>query len=161
MSAQMKREIIERERTAHDRWWRKLAGIPPDAERPDGWKLKDVVAHFSAWHRYSTGRITAIVQSGMIRGSHKTRTDSMRRRASPLEHGRRLAERRWRRIGNYSISLPPFRRSASSGMKIDRVHRARERIGTPRGTPRFRTSTASPWDRLPQEPSPCPHVPFQ
>jgi hypothetical protein len=57
-------DLIEEETLAHDRWWASLAEIPPDATRPDGWTLQDVVAHVAAWQRYSTGRIATILRDG-------------------------------------------------------------------------------------------------
>lgn len=52
--------ILARERDAWTGWWTHVADVDPDATRPDGWSLKDVVAHIAAWQRYSSGRLAAI-----------------------------------------------------------------------------------------------------
>lgn len=41
-------------------WWAHVEEVDPDATRPDGWSLKDVVAHIAAWQRSSVGRLAAL-----------------------------------------------------------------------------------------------------
>jgi hypothetical protein len=53
-------EILERECAAWSDWWAHIADIDPDAARPDGWTLKDVIAHIAAWQRYSADRLSAL-----------------------------------------------------------------------------------------------------
>jgi hypothetical protein len=52
--------ILTRERHGWASWWSHIAGVDPAASRPDGWSLKDVVAHIAAWQRYSSGRLAAL-----------------------------------------------------------------------------------------------------
>jgi DinB superfamily len=52
--------ILAREAHAWASWWSHVADVDPAASRPDGWSLKDVIAHIAAWQRYSTGRLAAL-----------------------------------------------------------------------------------------------------
>lgn len=55
-----KADIIARERRAWADWWSHVADVDPAATRPDGWSLKDVVAHIAAWQRSSSRRLAAL-----------------------------------------------------------------------------------------------------
>jgi DinB superfamily len=52
--------ILARERAAWSGWWSHVADVDPAASRSDGWSLKDVISHITAWQRYSSGRLAAI-----------------------------------------------------------------------------------------------------
>ncbi|HEU4354143.1 MAG TPA: DinB family protein [Actinomycetota bacterium] len=52
--------ILARERDGWAAWWVHVEGVDPDATRPDGWSLKDVIAHIAAWQRYSAERLAAL-----------------------------------------------------------------------------------------------------
>lgn len=45
------------EEEAFERWSAAVADLPPDKRRPDGWTLREVVAHFAAWHRAAAHRL--------------------------------------------------------------------------------------------------------
>lgn len=55
-----KADILGREREAWASWWWHVADVDPDATRPDGWSLKDVIWHIAGWQRYSSGRLAAL-----------------------------------------------------------------------------------------------------
>lgn len=55
-----KATILAREREAWTGWWAHVEGVDPGATRPDGWSLKDVIAHIAAWQRYSAERLAAL-----------------------------------------------------------------------------------------------------
>ena len=55
-----KATILALEHEGWAAWWAHLEGVEPDATRPDGWSLKDVIAHIAAWQRYSAERLAAL-----------------------------------------------------------------------------------------------------
>jgi len=48
------------ERDGYRRWEQAIDGVAPDATRADGWTLKEVVAHVSAWQQFAIQRVQAI-----------------------------------------------------------------------------------------------------
>ncbi|MEZ4502518.1 MAG: class II aldolase/adducin family protein [Dehalococcoidia bacterium] len=58
------------ERDGYRRWEQAIAEVSPDATRADGWTLKEVVAHVSAWQQFAIERVRA-----MERGDVPRRTD--------------------------------------------------------------------------------------
>jgi L-fuculose-phosphate aldolase len=58
------------ERDGYRRWEQAVADLSPDAMRADGWTLKEVVAHVSAWQQFAIARVRA-----MERGDAPRRTD--------------------------------------------------------------------------------------
>jgi hypothetical protein len=59
---QTKAEFVQREMEARSTWSRSVSGYSPDAQRSDGWTLKEIVAHIAAWQRYSIDRILALAE---------------------------------------------------------------------------------------------------
>ena len=55
-----KADIIARERRAWTNWWSHVADVDPAAIRPDGWSLKDVIAHLSGRQRHSSDRLATL-----------------------------------------------------------------------------------------------------
>jgi L-fuculose-phosphate aldolase len=48
------------ERDGYRRWEQAIAEVSPEATRADGWTLKEVVAHVSAWQQFAIARIRTI-----------------------------------------------------------------------------------------------------
>jgi hypothetical protein len=119
MSSETKIQLLERERAAHDHWWSTLAEVPPDASRPDGWTLNDVVAHVSAWQRYSAGRIGEIAQNGDDPGPPRDEdrfNEEARLAAGAWEETRREAAEAHRALLELVASLPEARVFADDGL---------------------------------------------
>lgn len=52
-----KAALLAREAEAFAGWSAAIAGVDPEAQRSDGWTLREVVAHLAAWQRLTAARL--------------------------------------------------------------------------------------------------------
>ncbi|HEX6130731.1 MAG TPA: DinB family protein, partial [Actinomycetota bacterium] len=112
-------DLVAYERSAYRAWRASVQALSPAAARSDGWTIADVLAHVSAWHRYSTDRISTILRDGVDPGPPED-TDAFNERARaeapPWEELRAEASRAHRRLLDLVATLPDERVADDDGL---------------------------------------------